>query len=76
MGIMHSFKAHIFSIKWPQRLDSTYRFDKVMNDYVFTLGKLLIREKHIESLSIRQNGMKCKYGTITIIVAVAIIHGI
>ena len=32
-----------------------------MNDYEFTLWKLLIREKLIESLSIHLNGMKCKY---------------
>jgi len=32
-----------------------------MNDHVFTLWKLLIREKHIENLSIRLDDMKCKY---------------
>ena len=40
------------ALKWHQKLCSTYLFDKVMNDYVFTLLKLLILEKYIESLSV------------------------
>jgi len=42
-------------------LGSTFLSDKVINDYLFTLWKLLIHEKHIENLSIHLDGMKCKY---------------
>src|SRR6218665_3716078 len=49
------------ALKRHQKLGSTYLIDKVTNVYVFTLWKLLIREKRIESLSIRLDGMKCKY---------------
>ena len=44
-----------------QKLGSTFLFVKVMNDSVFTLWTLLIRENLVESLSIRLDGMKCKY---------------
>jgi len=43
-----------------QNHDPTFLFDKVMKDYVSTLWKLLIREKHIKSISIHLE-MKCKY---------------
>jgi len=38
-----------------------FLFDKVMKDYVSTLWKVLIQEKHIERLSICPDGMKFKY---------------
>jgi len=43
------------------KLSSTFHFVKVIKGYVSTLWKQLIREKHIESLSIRLDDMKCKY---------------
>ena len=43
------------------RFSIIYLADKIMNDYVPALWKLLIREKHIESLSVCMGGEKCKY---------------
>jgi len=49
------------ALKWHQNHGPTFLFDKVMEDYACTLWKLLIREKHSESLSTYLDGMKCKY---------------
>ena len=47
MNIIHTLKDHIFALKLHQKFGSILSFDKVMNAYVFTLWKLLIREKRI-----------------------------
>jgi len=75
---MNNFKDHVFGFRMTPKVCSAF-FDKVMNDYVSTLLKLLIREKHIKGLSIRLNGMKCKYPNNHIgprLVAMAIMHRI
>jgi len=53
-------KITSLALKWHQNHGPTFLLDKVMTDYVSTLWKLIIREKHIESLSILLDGMKCK----------------
>jgi len=57
---IHSVRDHSFGFKMPPNHGPTFLFDKIMTDYVAILWKLLIREKHLESLFIRLDGMKCK----------------
>ena len=62
-------KTTPLALKLHEELGPTFLFVKVMNDYMFTLWKLLIPEIPFESLPIRLDGMKCKYRIVSFIVA-------
>ena len=77
-GLYIVSKTTSLALKWHQMPGSTitctYLFDKVINDYMYTLWRLFIRDKLTKVYLF--TWMVWKYHAKTIIVVIAIMHGI